>query len=198
MVFNNRLKRNVTLQYGNEIDEYDLSESPVYVAVPDGDRRVIGSLRVLPTTDQTMLKNSFRVMFQGDVDIECATAWECTRFCVHPSENKHVTAKSIALELLLGLCDLALASGMDTIIGVCVAAMERVYQRLGWSPIPLQKPYPEVGFINCGIWEVSPKVSNILENNLKKIDGTTSGFTFPNSRKHKGFKKSHKCIIIKK
>lgn len=141
-----------------------------------------------------MLKNDFLVMFQGDVDIECATAWECTRFCVHPSEDKHVIAKSIALELRLGLCNLALASGIDTIIGVYVAAMERVYQRLVWSPILLAKSYPAFGFINCGILEISPEVSNILENNLKKIGGTTSGFTFPNSRKHKGFKEKSMSV----
>lgn len=177
LVFHDRLNWDVVLQDGREIDEYDRSESPVYIVSLDDCGRVVGSLRILPTTGPTMLKNDFRSMFQDDVDIDCPTTWECTRFCVHLPDGRQNLAKGAALELLLGLCNLALASGIDTIVGVYEAAMERIYKRLGWSPLLLAKSYPEFGCINCGIWEVSSGVSNILENQIKKLNMTKSIFS---------------------
>jgi acyl homoserine lactone synthase len=171
VVFRDRLKWLVTVQSGREIDEYDRSGKPVYLVALDIDDHVVGSLRALPTTGPTMLKSEFGAMFQDDVDIDCATTWECTRFCVHPAiSNTHLEAKGVALELLAGLCDFALWVGIQKIFGVYDASMERVYRRLGWSPTQLSKSWPQFGNINCGIWEVSDTISSVLRGRLADIE----------------------------
>jgi acyl homoserine lactone synthase len=163
VVFRDRLNWQVTVQSGREIDEYDRSGKAVYLVALDIDDHVVGSLRVLPTTGPTMLKSEFAAMFQDDVDVDCATTWECTRFCVHPPISEtQFEAKGVALELL--------AVGIQKIFGVYDAPMERVYRRLGWSPTLLSKSWPQFGNVNCGIWEVSDAISSALRGRLADIE----------------------------
>lgn len=113
-VFHDRLKWNVRVRDGKEFDAYDEEGEPLYLVSLDGLGHVAGSLRVLSTTGPTMLKSEFGAMFQDAVDIDSPTAWECTRFCVHPSTDcDDMPSKNIGLQLLSGLCDLALRSGTE-------------------------------------------------------------------------------------
>lgn len=166
-VFHERLGWEVTVEGGRETDRYDEEAEPVYLLAVDDDRRVLGSLRLLATTGPTMLQNEFMHFFDDAVDVAAPTIWECTRFCVPPALDKAAwNASTISAELLIGLCELCLASGIEYVLGVYETPMIRIYARIGWSPEPLARARPEIGDINVGIWEATPAVLSSMRQRL--------------------------------
>jgi acyl homoserine lactone synthase len=162
-VFHDRLRWNVRVRDGWEIDRYDEAEDPVYLVTVGPNGRLTGSLRLLPTTGATMLHDEFVGFFNEPVDVESPTTWECTRFCVHPaeSEDERHTLRSVSSELMMGVCELGLSCGIEHVVGVYDSRMSRIYARIGYSPSPLAVSRPELGKLIVGIWDVS---ESALEN----------------------------------
>jgi N-acyl-L-homoserine lactone synthetase len=156
-VFHGRLGWSVNVHQGMEYDRYDEEENPVYVVSTDGHGSHLGSLRLLPTTGETMLRNEFAGFFSEPVDVISSAVWECTRFCVHcpTPENARGAGQRVSSELMIGLCDLALSSGIKHIVGLYEAHMTRVYRRIGWPPETLARARPEIGKLIVGIWDAS-------------------------------------------
>lgn len=174
-VFEGRMNWNVKVRDGKEYDWYDQTEDPTYIVSFDNADRVVGSLRVLPGTGPTMLAHEFRSTFRETINIDCPTTWECTRFCVHPAiDGTLAPSPNVAGQLLSGLCDLALSSGIENIIGVYEPPMERIYRRLGWSPTLLAMSWPWLGTICCGTWKVSIDTAEHLRRRF-----TDNGFPAP-------------------
>lgn len=154
-VFNDRLGWAVRVEKGREIDRYDEEAHPIYVVSMGRAGRLNGSLRLLPTTGETMLCNEFASFFDEPVNVCRPTVWECTRFCVHPMDVAGDIGRRTSSELLMGLCQLALSSGIEQIVGLYENTMSRVYRRIGWCPAPLATSRPQVGRLVVGIWDVS-------------------------------------------
>lgn len=170
-VFHDRLGWAVTVHDGWEKDRYDRHEDPVYVVTTDAEHRLTGSLRVLPTTGETMLRNEFAEFFDEPVDVESPTVWECTRFCVHPRNGPDAReGKRVSTELLIGLCRLCLSSGVEQVVGFYDHGMTRVYDRIGWSPVPLARSRPEIGKLDIGIWDVSAEVLEVMARRVALYD----------------------------
>ncbi|RUM22169.1 acyl-homoserine-lactone synthase [Rhizobium vallis] len=175
-IFRDRLGWQVDVRDEWERDRYDETEDPVYLVtqVPSG--ALTGSLRLLPTTGATMLKSEFRQFFDEPFDVDSPTTWECTRFCVHPLAGQvdQNSSRTVATELLSGLCDLALDTGIESIVGVYDAAMIGVYRRIGWRPTPLARSRPEIGNLYVGLWEVTAENGRTLRANLSRLIEQTS------------------------
>ncbi|ABD87584.1 acyl-homoserine-lactone synthase [Rhodopseudomonas palustris] len=167
IVLRDRLGWSLNVVDGMEIDYYDTQADPIYLVTLDDCGFSTGSLRLLRANGQCMLDNEFRDFFDPPVEIQSPLAWECTRFCVHPTVPPGA-AHAVAVELLAGLCDLALRSRIDRIVGVYDAAMSRVYRRIGWSPVVLARSRAEVGHLYAGRWMVSPQVSHDLQQRVRK------------------------------
>ena len=152
---------------------YD-DEDPVYLLSLDEDSRLQGSLRLLPTTGPTMLKNEFADFFTDPVDVTAPTIWECTKFCILPHSSKG-SRKATALasaELLIGLCETCLSSGIEFVVGVYDNSMPRVYRRIGWSPELLARSRPEIGDISVGLWEATPSALATMRQRLaERLNG---------------------------
>ncbi|HEX8047384.1 acyl-homoserine-lactone synthase [Rhizobium sp.] len=163
-VFRDRLGWDVRVQNGLEIDRYDEQEDPIYLVSLDDAGRLAGSLRLLPTMGETMLGNEFASFFDEPVNICSPLAWECTRFCVHPPSTGQApnSGQQVSSELLIGLCRLALTSGIEHIVGLYDHAMTRVYRRIGWCPVPFATSRPQVGKLVVGIWDVSHEALNTM------------------------------------
>ena len=173
-IFHERLAWAVSVDNGREIDRYDREEDPVYVVSVDGRGQATGSLRLLPTTGETMLQNEFAPMFDEPVDVSSPTVWECTRFCVHPRERElsGQEFRKVSAELLIGLCKLALESGIEQIVGLYDGRMTRIYRRIGWSPVPLASTQTNREALFVGTWDVSMAA---LQNMTSKLSGETDG-----------------------
>lgn len=150
-VFHRRLKWNVEVYDGLEIDRYDRHEEPVYL-LSYQDEMLVGSIRFLPTTGNTMLKHEFSAMFNEPVDIVSATAWEGTRFCIHPTAKNE---QSVSRDLFIGMHELAYKSGVEHIIGLYDARMIRIYRRIGWNPTELARTIRPGETLIVGIWDVT-------------------------------------------
>lgn len=173
-VFQGRMKWDVEVRDGKEMDWYDLNADPIYVVSLDQSGHAAGSLRVLPTSGPTMLSREFRSFFKEPIEPTAPLTWECSRFCVHPASLEAVRARNVSFHLLSGLCDLALESGIHAIVGVYELSMERVYRRIGWSPTRLASSLPEFGRFCCGSWEVSENISIHLRNRCSGRTMSTS------------------------
>jgi N-acyl-L-homoserine lactone synthetase len=168
-VFHDRLGWDVEVRNGREIDRYDEEHDPLYLVSVDSRGRLTGSLRLLPTTGPTMLSNEFSGFFNEPVDIESPTAWECTRFCVHPETEGPTSYRMVSSELLIGLCELCLASGIEQIVGVYDDRTTRVYARIGWSPAPMAASRSEVGSLIVGIWDVSQEALHSMRQRVQSV-----------------------------
>ncbi|MBB4238483.1 acyl-homoserine-lactone synthase [Rhizobium esperanzae] len=170
-VFHDRLGWQVDVRDEWERDRYDETEDPVYLVTQWPSGALTGSLRLLPTTGATMLKSEFCQFFDEPIDIDSPTTWECTRFCVHPlaGQADYNSSRAVATELLSGLCELALDTGIESIVGVYDAAMTGVYRRIGWRPTPLARSRPEIGNLYVGLWDVTTDNCHTLRANLSRL-----------------------------
>jgi N-acyl-L-homoserine lactone synthetase len=166
-VFHDRLGWDVVVKDGHEVDRYDEEADPVYLLAVDEHQQVRGSLRLLATTGPTMLQSEFRHFFDDDVDVMAPTIWECTRFCVPPVLGRtEQDVGIVSAELLIGLCELCLASGIEFVVGVYDTPMTRIYARIGWCPEVLARARPEIGNITAGIWEATPAALSTMRQRL--------------------------------
>ena len=159
VVFRDRLGWDVTVKNGWEVDVYD-DANPLYLlSVDESSDCVHGSLRLMPTTGRTLLKEVFADHFDEPVDLVSATIWEGTRFCVHPDSPVEPTGAGVnrtTCELFLGMCEVGLQAGLSQIIGVFDRRMVRIYRRIGWSPdvISSSDKFGRAPLF-VGLWDVS-------------------------------------------
>ncbi|MBU6418772.1 MAG: acyl-homoserine-lactone synthase [Proteobacteria bacterium] len=157
VVFHEMYSPDISVSEGREVDRYDEAGDPVYLISADNSGNVAGSLRLLPTVDDTILQNEFKDFFDVPVDFRCPTAWECTKFCIHPknSTSDIDLCQTVASELLIELCALALRSGIEHIISVHEMRMMKIYRCVGWEPDQLAHARGNPDGLAVGLWEVS-------------------------------------------
>src|SRR5262249_51405326 len=107
-------------------------EDPVYILyTDDAQRKVIGSLRLLPTTGPTLVADYFADTIPDAADLTSPTIWECTRFCVdedYLARDQVIFASGI---LFAALGEVALDAGIQSLLANFDAAMLRLYRRVG-------------------------------------------------------------------
>ncbi|MBR1139497.1 MAG: acyl-homoserine-lactone synthase [Bradyrhizobium sp.] len=153
-VFHERLRWRVVVRDGREMDRYDEHERTIYLMAIDTAGQVVGSLRLLRAVGETMLDNEFRDFFSPPIVIRSAEILECTRFCVHGDQTSS-KPNAVSSELMIGLCEFALANGIREIIGLYTSGMTRIYRRVGWEPREIAVAKPEFGRLILGTWAVS-------------------------------------------
>lgn len=132
-VFRDKMKWDVKVIDGMERDKYD-DESPVYVVLTDqAEHHVYGSLRLLPTTGPTLLKDTFLDTLPDAVDLSSPTIWECTRLCIDERLMGDRLESLLPASTLLieALGEVALKAGIETVLGVFEPIMLRIYRRIG-------------------------------------------------------------------
>ena len=130
-VFRDRLKWNVGVVDGMERDRYD-DEDPVYIISTDDRRKkVIGSLRLLPTTGPTLVADFFEDTLPEAAQLTSPAIWECTRFCVDEDYLGRDQATFASGVLFAALGEVALDAGIQSILGNFDARMLRLYRRVG-------------------------------------------------------------------
>jgi len=133
-VFHDRLGWDVQVVDGKERDKYD-DEEPVYVIHTDDEaREVKGSLRLLPTTGPTLLAECFADTLPDAARLSAPTIWEATRFCIDDRLFDPGLLDGLffaSAEMIVGLGDVAVSAGIESIIGNFDASVLRLYRRIG-------------------------------------------------------------------
>jgi N-acyl-L-homoserine lactone synthetase len=133
-VFHHRLRWDVEVHDGKECDKFD-DEHPLYlINTDDNARRVIGSLRLLPMSGPTLLKDCFSDTLPSSAELFSPNVWECTRFCIddelllrRQGENRPYSS----MVMIAALGELALSSGIKTVVGNFDPVMLRLYRHVG-------------------------------------------------------------------
>jgi len=154
-LFADRLGWDVTVDdRGWETDQYD-ALNPLYLIATDKEGAHLGSLRLLPTTGDTMLRDVFTSVFDGTV-IESPLIWECTRFCIEGGKSQKMNAglHHATTALLLGICETGLRAGIQQIVGVFDRRMIPIYRRGGWAPEVIGENGNGRNAVYLGVWDV--------------------------------------------
>jgi acyl homoserine lactone synthase len=172
-VFADRLGWDVTCKGSWEIDQYDALD-PLYVLAMDetGDR-VVGSLRLSPTTGPNMLADTFHELLPDGMTVKSATIWESSRYCVDTELASTWSEKGVhraTAELLLALCEIGLDAGLTHIVTVIDLRMERILRRVNCfgDRIGMPRRYGAVTAL-AGLWDTSEEMLSRLR--------ATSGIT---------------------
>ena len=159
--FSERLGWDVTVKGGYERDVFD-DANPLYlVSVDPYTNKYWGSLRLLPTTGPNMLRDVFPFLLDEGEFIESATIWESSRICAVAAEGQPERSRNgvnLALgELLAGIGEVAILTGLTQIVSVFDARIYRVLRAAGCNPQIIGKPQRIGGTMSyAGLFDTGP------------------------------------------
>jgi acyl homoserine lactone synthase len=132
-VFKGRLDWAVHLEGDQELDRFDSLQPHYLLLYAHG--RLVGSVRLLPTTGPTMLSEVFTGLLDGAPAPSSPAIWESSRFAVDLPDPLVVRKAGLApetYELLAGMIEFGLLFGLSAIVTVTDARMERILRRATW------------------------------------------------------------------
>jgi len=163
-IFIRRLGWALPEQEDCETDAFDALPDVTYVVALAG-HRLIGSLRLLPTTGPTTLETYFPDDFARLAGAPSAHLWECSRFYALPAgPGEELAQPNVSLALLHGLCAHALTQRIARIVGTFEGRMHRIYTRLGWPPAHVEPSINGEGFV--GVWDASREPLHRMDRKL--------------------------------
>lgn len=172
-VFHDLLKWDVTVRDDWEVDHYD-DANPIYVMSYSPDGQLRGSLRLLPTLGPNMLDDTFPILLGGRPEIRSAEIWESSRFCIEPEISQDRASNQVtiaAAELMCGVGEIGLASGLSHIVTVTDVFLERMFRRMGCPGERIAEPH-KIGSVHAVAvaWEVTPDLLARMKA-VAEIDG---------------------------
>lgn len=172
-VFHDLLKWDVTVRNDWEVDHYD-DANPIYVMSYSPDGQLRGSLRLLPTLGPNMLDDTFPILLGGRPEIRSAEIWESSRFCIEPEISQDRASNQVtiaAAELMCGVGEIGLASGLSHIVTVTDVFLERMFRRMGCPGERIAEPH-KIGSVHAVAvaWEVTPDLLARMKA-VAEIDG---------------------------
>jgi len=171
-VFGERLKWDVQITDGMERDRFD-DENPVYVIHTDRQgERVLGSLRLLPTTGPTLLAEMFSDTLPDAAGLSSPAIWECTRFCLDETllDRRNADSAIMASAILFAaLGDIALKAGIHSYLANFDATMRRLYRRIGCEVEVLGRTDRYGRPVYLGLFPVSEAILARVKAGLKDV-----------------------------
>jgi acyl homoserine lactone synthase len=129
-VFRDRMGWEVPVLGGMEIDGYDALE-PHYMVIRDGEQKIRGCWRMLPTMGPYMLKDTFPELAPGALLPEDETVWELSRFAIETDGDNRFGFAERAREAMRGIVNFADAQGISKYVTVTTTAVERLLRHSG-------------------------------------------------------------------
>jgi acyl homoserine lactone synthase len=130
-VFHERLRWEVRVENGREHDWFDLI-GPHYLVAHDGATTALGCCRLLPTQGPNMLRDIFPILLDG-APAPCGPAiWEVSRFAIRQQcAGDGFGFGEVPASMLADMFRFAGAHGVDALVGVTSAPIERMLRHLG-------------------------------------------------------------------
>jgi N-acyl-L-homoserine lactone synthetase len=154
-VFKSRLDWEVAVSGDLEIDHYDIY-NPTTLALIDGERRLIGCARILPTMGPNMLADTFAILLAGQPAPRDPAIGECSRFCIDTDLAAAMGDCGLRLAthtLVVGIAEWSLAQGLTELAAVTDLTIERILRRAGCRVTRLGPPMPigKTAAVACSI-----------------------------------------------
>lgn len=134
-VFHDRLGWQVRSDQGREHDWYDVL-GPHYLVARSGPagEDAVGCWRMLPTTGPYMLRDVFPMLLDGAPAPAHEREWEISRFAVDINHTGNRYGFSdLPADMLRAMLRFGVEQGLDAIVGVTSAAVERMLRQLGFT-----------------------------------------------------------------
>lgn len=141
-VFAERMGWEVPIINDWEVDGFDVLD-PLYLLCQDDYGRVIGGVRLLPTTGFNMLNDTFPQLLPEGKRVESPLIWESSRFAVDLDADHKVGPRGISratAELILGMNEVGKLVGLSHIVTVYDLFMRRLLLRAGCAGEPISEP----------------------------------------------------------
>ncbi|MCP1968220.1 acyl-homoserine-lactone synthase [Bradyrhizobium elkanii] len=141
-VFKIRMDWEVEISGDMEIDAFDALH-PAYLVQLSNDGTVQGTVRFLPTSGPTMLRDTFPMLLGGRDAPSSPHVWESSRFAIDVALGAPKGEHGIACatyELFAGMVEFGLSQQLHKIVTVTDVRMERILRRAGWSLQRIGKP----------------------------------------------------------
>jgi acyl homoserine lactone synthase len=145
-VFKDRLDWTVSVSGDLELDVYD-ALNPTYLVMMSGEREVVGSVRLLPTTGPTMLADTFPQLLDGQAPPRSTRILESSRFCVDTTRISEAAGSGLNRATFILFAAMIESLGLfdaDSFVTVIDTRMERILRRAGW-PLERLAPPQRVG-----------------------------------------------------
>ncbi|GBQ07127.1 acyl-homoserine-lactone synthase [Acetobacter cerevisiae] len=136
-------------------DDYDRRCSPFYIVGLQDGGDAVASVRIMPTTGPTMLRDEFAPYFQGCPDIISSDIWELSYFST-TADTSSLAGRNLMLDVLKTVYARAFANGIKQIIGTYPRSKLRLYRRLECLPSPICEGEINGQEFGVGVWDVSP------------------------------------------
>lgn len=177
-VFVERMDWEVNSDGLEERDNFDQLK-PIYLLCRNGVGRLLGSLRLLPTTGPYMLPDVFGEILGDEPAPRSPYIWESSRFTIemHDENMRSLAAVGRTTSLLfIAAVETGLALGWDEIISVYDIRIGRIMDRAGGKGLPLGRRTRVGKFTTeAGRWPVSHGLLEHLRQ-VAGIDGQVVGY----------------------
>ena len=159
-VFHERMGWEVALIRDWEIDGFDAFD-PLYLLSVDEQDRVVGTLRLLPTTGFTMVNDVFSELLPDGEPIVSPLIWESSRFAVDRDADVPIGPNGVSravAELGLGMNAIGMRAGLTHVVTVYDALVHRTLKRAQCAGEPIAPPKRIGGTLSdVVLYEVGPE-----------------------------------------
>ena len=141
-VFAGRFAWDVTINKGEERDQYDDCKPTYLLAIADGGK-VAGCVRLLPASGPTMLEQTFPQLLDAGSLRPHSGMVESSRFCVDtslPAGRGEGQLHFATLTMFAGIVEWSMANGYYEIVTATDLRFERILNRAGWPMKRLGDP----------------------------------------------------------
>lgn len=159
-VFHERMGWDVAVIREWEIDGFDAFD-PLYMLSIDEQERVVGCLRLLPTTGFTMINDVFSEILPDNEPIVSPLIWESSRFAVDREADIPIGPNGISratAELGLGINGVGMRIGLTHVVTVYDALVHRTLRRAECAGTPIAPAKRIGGTLSYAVlYEVGPQ-----------------------------------------
>jgi acyl homoserine lactone synthase len=130
-VFHDRMGWDVSVIRDWEVDGFDALD-PLYLLSIDENERIVGTLRMLPTTGFTMINDVFPELLPEGEPIVSPLIWESSRFAVDREADVPIGPNGVSratAELGLGMNEIGMQLGLTHVVTVYDALVHRALKR---------------------------------------------------------------------
>ena len=147
---------------GTETDFLDDEFNITIVYIDPGIDKVLGGVRLVPTTGKTLVHTAWAEMLPDPNDFRSPNIWEATRFCVEEGTSRNrrgSVVNRVTIALLLAILDLAGENGITSIIGVCETKIFEMFATFGGTAEVISQRTERDGCdVACGLWSTDESV----------------------------------------
>jgi acyl homoserine lactone synthase len=179
-VFHDRMGWDVSVIRQWEIDGFDVFD-PLYLLSVDDNNRVVGTLRLLPTTGFTMINDMFSELLTADGPIVSPLIWESSRFAVDHEADVPIGPNGISratAELGLGMNAIGMRLGLTHVVTVYDALVHRALRRAQCAGEPIGPPRRIGGSLAYAVFY---EVGEETERRVRAVSGITGAILEENN-----------------